>query len=65
MHEYSNVEVISLDDKQSNDQKGNTNDISIQKDSEKSYSILVKGGEKTFFFSLLIKTKSNFFSFLL
>jgi len=45
MHEYSNVEIIQLDDKQLKDRKGNANILSIQKDSEKSYSILVKGGE--------------------
>ncbi len=44
MHEYSNVEVILLDDQQLKDQKGNKNVLSIKKDSEKSYSILVKGG---------------------
>jgi histone-arginine methyltransferase CARM1 len=43
MHEYSNVEIIQLDDKQLKDRIGNANILSIQKDSEKSYSILVKG----------------------
>jgi hypothetical protein len=45
MHEYSNVEVILLDDKQLKDQKGSKNVLSIKKDSEKSYSILVKDGK--------------------
>jgi hypothetical protein len=50
MHEYSNVEVILLDDQQLKDQKGNKNVLSIKKDSEKSYSILVKGGNIFLFF---------------
>jgi hypothetical protein len=48
MHEYSNVDVIQLDDKQLKDQKGNTNILSIKKDLDKSYSIFVKGGMTCF-----------------
>jgi alpha-acetolactate decarboxylase len=43
MHEYSNVEVISLDDQQFKDRKGSAKVLSIKKDSDNSYSILVKG----------------------
>ena len=42
MHEYSNVEVYSLTEKQFKDNK---NVISIKKDTEKSFSIFVKGGK--------------------
>jgi hypothetical protein len=45
MHEYSNVEVIPLDGQQSKDRKVTANVLSIKKVSEKSYSILAKGGE--------------------
>ena len=45
MHEYSNVEVISLTEKQFKDRKDIKNVISIKKDSEKTHSILVKGGK--------------------
>jgi hypothetical protein len=45
MHEYSNVEVIPLDDQQLKDQKGSAKVLSIKKDSDNSYSILVKGGK--------------------
>ncbi|CAF0813781.1 unnamed protein product [Adineta steineri] len=43
MHEYSDVEVIPLDGPQSKDRKETKNTLSIKKNSEKSYSILVKG----------------------
>jgi hypothetical protein len=49
MHEYSNVEVISLTEKQFKDRKEITNVVSIKKDSEKTYSIIVKSGEKFYF----------------
>jgi hypothetical protein len=45
MHEYSNVEVIPLDDQQLKDQKGSAKVLSIKKDSDNSYSIIVKGGK--------------------
>lgn len=45
MHEYSNVEVIPLDDQQLKDRKGSATVLSIKKDSENSYSILIKGGK--------------------
>jgi hypothetical protein len=48
MHEYSNVEVISLDDQQFKDRKGSAKVLSIKKDSDNSYSILVKGGKDFF-----------------
>lgn len=49
MHEYSNVDVTPLDDKQLNEQKGQTSNLSIKKTSEKSYSILVKNGNSFIF----------------
>jgi hypothetical protein len=46
MHEYSGVDVLSLDDQQIKVKKGTTTISSIKKDDEqKKYSILVKDGE--------------------
>jgi hypothetical protein len=50
MHEYSNVEVVPLDDQQIKDQKGSAKVLSIKKESDSSYSILVKGGKSVLFF---------------
>jgi hypothetical protein len=49
MHEYSNVEVISLTNKQFKNEKETIGVLSVKKDSEKSYSKHIEGG-KTFFF---------------
>lgn len=45
MQDYSNVEVISLDEPQSKDRKETSNVLSIKKDSEKSYTLSIKGGK--------------------
>lgn len=54
MHEYSNVEVTLYDDQLSKSRQETKSSLSIKKDSEKTYSILVKRGEiftTTFFLS--------------
>ncbi|CAF1112249.1 unnamed protein product [Adineta ricciae] len=43
MQEYSNVEVISLDEPQSKDRKETSSVLSIKRDSEKSYVLSIKG----------------------
>ena len=45
MHEYSNVEVLPLDDQQSKDGKQIARVLSLKKESNQSYSIQLKGGE--------------------
>ena len=50
MHEYSNVDVTLLDDKLSKDQQETKSSLSIKKESEKAYILLVKRGELSFLF---------------
>ena len=45
MQEYSNVEVIPLDEPQSKDRKETSSVLSIKRDSEKSYILSIKGGK--------------------
>lgn len=45
MHEYTNVEVLPLDDQQSKNGKQTGKVLSLKKESNQSYSILLKGGE--------------------